>query len=229
MQEQARRASWPASSTWRSSSAARRSTRSGVQQARGAVRLRLQAAGQASVFPWEAPFHPADVAHDVFQALAHVRDLRQRAACAARCRARRLPPRAGGAVAPFTEVAAANPEAWFRVERDADDILVARRPTTGWSAYAVHQVHDLAYGRRHGRCRRAREPRPGRRAGRPAGAARLPAGLVLRDRPGVRRRAPRSDALTGDGGGEPRRRSVSRARHRRLRAPRSLHLLRPAP
>ena len=76
-------------------------------------------------FPWEAPFHPAEVAHEVFQAWltfaifdnarrAHLGigldDYRQQLA---------------QQWARFTEVAAANPDAWFPIARSADEIVTA--------------------------------------------------------------------------------------------------------
>src|SRR4029453_4081558 len=76
-------------------------------------------------FPWEAPFHPAEVAHEGFQAW-------RRFALFATARAghrgvgldeyrRQL----GDLLAPFTEIAAANPLAWFPVPRLADEIVTA--------------------------------------------------------------------------------------------------------
>jgi acetyl-CoA C-acetyltransferase len=64
-------------------------------------------------FPFEAPFHPAEVAHDVFQAWLTfpVFDVARRAR-------RGIDPAGyaaaiGGLLAPFSEVAATNPYAWF--------------------------------------------------------------------------------------------------------------------
>src|SRR5215218_5797720 len=74
-------------------------------------------------FPFEAPFHPAEVAHEVFQAYLTfpLWDVARRAH-------RGVHPvdyrRAiGELMAPMTEVAAANPYAWFPVERSADELV----------------------------------------------------------------------------------------------------------
>ena len=74
-------------------------------------------------FPFEAPFHPAEVAHEVFQAWLTfaVRDIARRAH-------RRTEPgphreQLGQVLAPMTEVAAANPHSWFPVERSAHELI----------------------------------------------------------------------------------------------------------
>jgi len=74
-------------------------------------------------FPFEAPFHPAEVAHDVFQAWLTfpVFDVARRAHLGA-------PPedyreRLGRLMAPMTTIAAANSYAWFPVERSADELI----------------------------------------------------------------------------------------------------------
>ena len=74
-------------------------------------------------FPFEAPFHPAEVAHEVFQAWLTfaVRDVARRAH-------RRESPAAhrravGELMAPMTEMAAANPYAWFPERRRADELV----------------------------------------------------------------------------------------------------------
>ena len=73
--------------------------------------------------PFEAPFHPAEIAHEVFQAWLTfaVRDVARRAAHdeAPEPHRRRL----GRLLAPMTEVAAANPHAWFPVARTADELV----------------------------------------------------------------------------------------------------------
>ena len=76
-------------------------------------------------FPWEAPFHPAEVAHEVFQAWLTfaIFDNARRARLGVGLDAYRE--QLGEQWAPFTRVAAANPEAWFRVERSADEIIAA--------------------------------------------------------------------------------------------------------
>ena len=74
-------------------------------------------------FPFEAPFHPAEIAHEVFQAwltfalfeigrrahLGLTPDDHRRAL--------------GELMEPMTSVAAANPYAWFPVERTADELI----------------------------------------------------------------------------------------------------------
>ena len=77
-------------------------------------------------YPWEAPLHAAEVAHDVFQAWLTfaVFDNARRAHFGAgladyRCGI-------GELLAPLTEIAAANPEAWFRTARTVDEIVEPR-------------------------------------------------------------------------------------------------------
>ena len=72
--------------------------------------------------PFEAPFHPAEVAHGVRNAWAEfpVFDVARRARL-------RMTPEAyraalGQLLAPFTAIAAASPRAWFPVERSAEEI-----------------------------------------------------------------------------------------------------------
>jgi len=76
-------------------------------------------------FPFEAPFHPAEVAHNVFQAWLTfpVFDVARRArlGTAPSAYAEEL----GALMAPLTEVAAANPRAWFPVARSAAEIAEA--------------------------------------------------------------------------------------------------------
>jgi acetyl-CoA C-acetyltransferase len=74
-------------------------------------------------FPWEAPFHPAEVAHDVFQAwltFALFDNARRGAHGAGIDDYRRG---LGEQWHRFTQVAAANPEAWFPLERSASEII----------------------------------------------------------------------------------------------------------
>jgi len=74
-------------------------------------------------FPWEAPFHPAEVAHDVFQAwltFALFDNARRGHLGVALDEYRR---RLGAVLAPMTAVAAANPNAWFRSERSSDELI----------------------------------------------------------------------------------------------------------
>src|SRR4051794_21131408 len=77
-------------------------------------------------FPWEAPFHPAEVAHEVFQAWLTFALFDN-----ARRAHRRVPPAVyrheiARMLAPMTEVAAANPDAWFPIARSVADIEEAR-------------------------------------------------------------------------------------------------------
>jgi len=76
-------------------------------------------------FPFEAPFHPAEVAHDVFQAWLTfpVFDVARRAHMSI------LPDgyrhRLGNLMEPMTKIAARNPYAWFPRERSADELITA--------------------------------------------------------------------------------------------------------
>lgn len=74
-------------------------------------------------FPFEAPFHPAELAHEVLQAWLTfaVRDIARRAARGTGPAAHRAA--LGALLAPFTEVAAANPHAWFPEARSADELI----------------------------------------------------------------------------------------------------------
>ena len=85
-------------------------------------------------FPFEAPFHPAEVAHDVFQAWLTfpLWDVARRARLGAAPRAYRAD--LGHLMAPMTEVAAANAHAWFPVARSAEE-LVAATPDNRMVAY----------------------------------------------------------------------------------------------
>ena len=106
-------------------------------------------------FPFEAPFHPAEIAHEVFQAWLTF------------AAARRRPPRRtsasrptstaasiGELLAPMTEVAATNPYAWFPLRALGRR---ARRPRRRepHGRLPVHEVHRVGDGRRHGRRGRA--------------------------------------------------------------------------
>ncbi|HVM39465.1 MAG TPA: acetyl-CoA synthetase, partial [Acidimicrobiia bacterium] len=74
-------------------------------------------------FPFEAPFHPAEIAHDVFQAWLTfpVFDVARRAHLGVEPDAYR--DAIGALMAPMTEVAAANPYAWFPTTRSADELI----------------------------------------------------------------------------------------------------------
>lgn len=74
-------------------------------------------------FPWEAPFHPAEVAHEVFQAWLTFAlfDNARRAHLGSALDAYRY--ELGRVLAPMTDVAAANPDAWYRIARTADELV----------------------------------------------------------------------------------------------------------
>lgn len=76
-------------------------------------------------FPWESPPHPVEVAHEVFQAWLTfaVFDNARRAALGTGLDEYRAA--IGEMLAPMTQVAAANPDAWFRVARSAEEIVTA--------------------------------------------------------------------------------------------------------
>jgi acetyl-CoA C-acetyltransferase len=76
-------------------------------------------------FPWEAPFHPAEVAHEVFQAWLTfaIFDNARRAHLGVGLDEYRT--QLGEQWERFTQVAATNPEAWFPIERSADEIITA--------------------------------------------------------------------------------------------------------
>jgi acetyl-CoA C-acetyltransferase len=76
-------------------------------------------------FPFEDPFHPAELAHQVFEAWLTfpVFDIARRARLG-------IPPdeyrtRLGELLAPMTAVAAKNPFAWFPIERSVDELITA--------------------------------------------------------------------------------------------------------
>jgi acetyl-CoA C-acetyltransferase len=76
-------------------------------------------------FPFEAPFRPAEVAHEVFQAYTTFAlwDVARRAHVGVAPDAYRHS--LGDLFAPMTRVAAANPYAWFPIERTADELATA--------------------------------------------------------------------------------------------------------
>ncbi len=75
--------------------------------------------------PFEAPFHPAEVAHEVFQAWLTfaVRDVARRAHLGTAPDDYRR--RIGDLFAPMTQVAAANPHAWVPAARTAGELITA--------------------------------------------------------------------------------------------------------
>jgi acetyl-CoA C-acetyltransferase len=76
-------------------------------------------------FPWEAPFHPAEVAHDVFQAWLTfaIFDNARRGHLGVEPDEYRR--QLGRLLAPMTEIAAKNPHAWFRIARSVDELITA--------------------------------------------------------------------------------------------------------
>jgi acetyl-CoA C-acetyltransferase len=74
-------------------------------------------------FPFEAPFHPAEIAHEVFQAYTTFAlwDVARRAHLGVAPDEHRRA--LGELFAPMTRIAAANPYAWFPVERSAAEIV----------------------------------------------------------------------------------------------------------
>jgi len=74
-------------------------------------------------FPFEAPFHPAEVAHEVFQAWLTfpVWDIARRARMAEPPETYRR--RIAELLAPASRIAAANPHAWFPVARTVEELL----------------------------------------------------------------------------------------------------------
>jgi acetyl-CoA C-acetyltransferase len=74
-------------------------------------------------FPWEAPFHPAEMAHDVYQAWLTfaIFDNARRAHLGVGLPEYRR--QIGEVFAPMTEVAAANPNAWYPIARTVDEIV----------------------------------------------------------------------------------------------------------
>jgi len=74
-------------------------------------------------FPFEAPFHPAEVAHDVFQAWLTfpVFDVARRAHLG--CLPDGYRERLGHLMQPMTEIAATNPYAWFPLPRSAEELI----------------------------------------------------------------------------------------------------------
>ncbi len=74
--------------------------------------------------PFDDPFHPAEIAHQVFQAYLTfaVFDVARRAHLGLSPEAHR--PRLGELFAPMSRIAAANPDAWLRDERSAAEIAL---------------------------------------------------------------------------------------------------------
>jgi acetyl-CoA C-acetyltransferase len=85
-------------------------------------------------FPFEAPFHPAEVAHNVFQAYTTfaLRDIARRAHLGMSPADHRRS--VAELFAPMTTVAAGNPNAWFPVERTPEEVGTPT-PTNRMVAY----------------------------------------------------------------------------------------------
>src|SRR5688500_1289385 len=116
-----------------------------------ATRRRLKKAGEKPEwshkhpgrpeFPFEDPFHPAELAHQVFEAWLTfpLFDVARRARLGAEPDVYR--DQLGELLAPMTEVAAANPYAWFPVERSAGELVTATPDNRmGGYPYAKYMV-----------------------------------------------------------------------------------------
>jgi acetyl-CoA C-acetyltransferase len=81
--------------------------------------------GDKRPFPFEAPFHPAEIAHQVFQAYTTFAlwDVARRAHLGVAPDDYRAS--MGELFAPMSAIAARNPYAWFPVARDADELVQA--------------------------------------------------------------------------------------------------------
>ncbi len=75
------------------------------------------------VFPIDTPFHPAEIAHEVFQAWLTfaTRDVARRASFGVAPEDYRR--RIGRLLAPMTGIAASNPHAWFPTERSVEELV----------------------------------------------------------------------------------------------------------
>jgi acetyl-CoA C-acetyltransferase len=78
-------------------------------------------------FPFEAPFHPAEVAHEVFQAWLTfaIFEVGRRGHAGTEPAAYRRD--LGELLVPFSSVAAKNPHAWFPVERTVEELITPSR------------------------------------------------------------------------------------------------------
>jgi acetyl-CoA C-acetyltransferase len=76
-------------------------------------------------YPWEAPFHPAELAHEVMQAWLTfaIFDNARRAHRGTGLPAYRH--ELGEMLAPMTDIAAKNPHSWFPISRSTDEIIDA--------------------------------------------------------------------------------------------------------
>ncbi len=89
---------------------------------------------QKRPYPWEAPFHPAELSHELMQAWLTfaVFDNARRAHLGIPLPEYRV--RLGKLLAPMTKVAAHNPDAWFRIERNPD-VIIEPRPDNRMVGY----------------------------------------------------------------------------------------------
>ena len=144
-------------------------------------------------FPFEAPFHPSEIAHEVFQAWLTfaVRDVARRGRAGIEPEAyRRQMGDAAGADdrGRGEEPARLVPGGARRAVADHADAGEPHR------RLPVHEADGVDHGRRHGRRGRRRQPRGGRPSRRPRGSPRVPARLRVHARRHLRRRAPRPRA-----------------------------------
>ena len=77
-------------------------------------------------FPWESPPDPVEVAHEVFQAWLTFAVFDNARRAHLRIGLDEYRAQIGAMFAPMTELAAANPDAWFRVARSAEEIVGVR-------------------------------------------------------------------------------------------------------
>ncbi len=76
-----------------------------------------------AAFPWEAPFHPAEVAHEVFQAWLTFAIFENARRAHLGIGLDEYRGQLGEQWHRFTQVAATNPEAWFPMDRSAAEII----------------------------------------------------------------------------------------------------------
>lgn len=92
-------------------------------------------------FPWEAPFHPSEVAHEVFQAWLTFAWFDNARRAHLRIGLDEYRAQLGEQWHRFTEVAARNPDAWFARERSASEIVTPtpanRMVATPYTKYMV--------------------------------------------------------------------------------------------
>ncbi len=218
-------ASWTSRWSWARKHSA---TQRRYKAARRAIPVLASSREEKRPFPWEAPFHPAEVAHEVFQAWLTfaIFDNARRGHLGVALDG--VPRRSSVSSGPaFTEVAAANPRHGSRSSAPPSEIITAdaREPH---GRLPVHEVHGLDHGRRHGRraaAGQSRSCRCAQRAARTAGST-CGAGATRR----IRSTSP-STPTCGDSpaiahGGRRRALDVRGRRGRRRRALRPVLVLR---